>query len=240
MNEIIALIPARSGSKGVADKNIKQLGGHPLISWSIAACKKSKLINRIIVSTDSQIYADLAISLGAEVPFLRPLNISGDESADAYFIKHALNCLKISKEKVDYIAHVRPTSPLRNPKLIDEAISIFLKSKASSLRSVGEMAESAYKYFEIDKDGYLQTLSNTGISIDSANDVRQTFPLTFVPNGYIDVLSVKFINNTGLIHGSSVLPYVTPNITEVDTEDDFDYLEFQVEKNPLIINNLFI
>ena len=90
MNSIVAIIPARSGSKGVPNKNIRLLGGHSVLNWSIKACKLSKLITRIIVSTDSLEYARIAHGLGAEVPFIRPADISGDNSSDYEFIDHAL------------------------------------------------------------------------------------------------------------------------------------------------------
>ncbi|MDO9219316.1 MAG: acylneuraminate cytidylyltransferase family protein, partial [Lacisediminimonas sp.] len=93
MSSIVALIPARAGSKGVPHKNIKPLGGRPLIEWSIKACLKSRLIDRVIVSTDSPEYAELAIKLGAEAPFLRPAEISADRSTDYDFIVHALDWL---------------------------------------------------------------------------------------------------------------------------------------------------
>ena len=93
-NNILAIIPARSGSKGLVDKNIKQLNGHPLLSFSIMAAKKSKLIDKVILSTDSQKYADIAMKYGMEVPFLRPPEISRDDSIDNDFILHSLNWLE--------------------------------------------------------------------------------------------------------------------------------------------------
>lgn len=239
MSKIVALIPARSGSKGVKDKNIRELGGHPLIGWSIAACQKSRLIDRIIVSTDSKEYANLATSLGADVPFIRPAEISLDNSSDISFIQHSIDYFNNNNLNFEYIAHIRPTTPIRDPKLIDEAINLFIKSKGSSLRSVSKMAESAYKYFEINSLGYLKALGNKDSSIDLYNDPRQKFPSTYTPNGYIDVLSIKFIEENGILHGSKVIPFLTPKITEIDDEFDFNYLEYQVSKHPSIINNLF-
>lgn len=239
MPEIVALIPARSGSKGLQNKNIRMLKGRPLLEWSIAACNKSELINRIIVSTDSQDYAELAIKSGAEAPFLRPEKLSQDASPDIDFVLHALNYFKINNQKIDFIVHIRPTTPLRDPKLIDNAINYFLNSDASSLRSVSEMPESAYKYFELNTKGYLKSVGFQNNNADYLNNSRQTFPKTYIPNGYVDVLSVKFIQENQLIHGNKVLPFITPRITEIDCEDDFNYLEFEVEKNPELINNLF-
>ena len=118
MVNIVALVPARSGSKGVPNKNVRVLGEHPLLAWTIMACKKASTINRVIISTDSTEYAGLAKIYGAEVPFLRPAKISGDRSTDYEFIVHALNWLKEHGEEPDYIVHMRPTTPLRIPEVI--------------------------------------------------------------------------------------------------------------------------
>ena len=147
---IIAVIPARSGSKGVPDKNIKLLAGKPLIAYSIAAAKKSKLINRIIVSTDSKKYADIAKKYGAEVPFIRPKRISTDKSSDISFFKHAINYFNLREGSIPKLfVHLRPTTPLRDPKVIDKAIKTFMKSDYTALRSCHKMSESSYKTFEI-------------------------------------------------------------------------------------------
>ena len=123
----IAVIPARSGSKGIPSKNVKPLASKPLIAYSIAAAKKSKLINRIIVSTDSEKYANLAREYGADVPFLRPAELAGDTSTDYDFIKHLLDWLEINEGGTpDYLIHLRPTTPLRDPEIIDHAIDLYL------------------------------------------------------------------------------------------------------------------
>lgn len=240
MAKIVALIPARAGSKGVPDKNVRSLGGHFLIDWTIAACKKSKSIDRIILSTDSPEYARLGKKFGAEVPFLRPEEISGDYSTDYEFIIHALDWLAAQAEEPDYIVHMRPTTPFREPSLIDDAINAFLNApQATALRSVQEMSESAYKTFEISPDGQLKMVGGSGTAIDAANYARQSFPKTYMANGYIDVLSTKFIRESGLLHGDNVIPFMTPAIVEVDTEDDFRNLEYLLVCSPDITMNVF-
>jgi CMP-N,N'-diacetyllegionaminic acid synthase len=240
MSKVLALIPARSGSKGVPNKNVRLLGEHPLIEWSIKGCKKSKLIDRIIVSTDSQEYADLSIQFGAEVPFLRPTEISGDSSTDFDFIIHALDWLADNGDEPDYIVHIRPTTPFRVPELIDNAIRLFQNSSnATALRSIHEMSESAYKTFEIAPEGQLKRVGEDTTALDIANNARQQFPSTYQANGYVDVLSTKFIRENGLIHGDSVLPFITPVIVEVDTDDDFAHLEYQLSRTPEISTQLF-
>jgi N-acylneuraminate cytidylyltransferase len=237
---VVALIPARSGSKGVPNKNIRLLGGKPLLEWSIKACLKSKCIDRVIVSTDSFEYAELAKKLGAEAPFLRPAEISGDKSVDYDFVVHALDWLSNSQGEPDYIAHIRPTTPMRDPLIIDQAFDIFRTHKsATALRSVQKMSESAYKCFEISNLGQLKQAFTGVVSLDVANNARQGFVDTYTGNGYIDFLATKHIRSEKLLHGNFVIPYVTSSVIEVDTEDDFLHLEYQLSNNQEIFQKLF-
>jgi len=240
MPSIFALIPARSGSKGVPHKNVKPLGDHLLIEWSIAACKKATSINRIIVSTDSEEYAQIARGMGAEVPFLRPVEIAGDRSTDYDFIKHALDWFSQNDGGPDYIVHIRPTTPLRDPPLIDQAVAAFIgHPEATALRSVHPMSESAYKTFEITPGGQLKRVASESTELDAANNARQEFPVTYTANGYVDVLSTAFIREMGLIHGDHVLPFITPVVNEVDTEEDFSMLEMELQNHPEFSTRLF-
>lgn len=240
MAKVVALVPARAGSKGVPNKNVRLLGGHSLLAWSIAACLKSSSIDRVIVSTDSAEYAELAQKLGAEAPFLRPAAISGDRSTDYDFIVHALDWLAAEKGEPDYLVHIRPTTPLRDPQLIDDAVAAFIAApNATALRSVQKMPESAYKTFEIAEGGQLKRLGVDNTDLDSANNARQQFPDTYQANGYVDVLSTVFIRKAKLIHGDHVMPFITPTVVEVDTEDDFAHLEFQLTQMPNILQKLF-
>jgi N-acylneuraminate cytidylyltransferase len=216
------------------------LGTHPLLAWSIQACLRSKLIDRTIVSTDSEEYQTLATQLGAEAPFLRPAAISQDRSTDLEFVLHALDALAAEGAEPDFIVHIRPTTPFRDPALIDEAITAFkASSSATALRSIHEMSESAYKSFEIAPTGQLKRVGSDSTELDAANNARQQFPPTYTPNGYVDVLSTAFIRSKTLLHGNSVMPFITPVVTEVDTEDDFMHLEYQLAKSPEVGSRLF-
>jgi N-acylneuraminate cytidylyltransferase len=240
MSRVVALIPARAGSKGVPSKNIRPLGGHPLLAWSINACLRCPRIDRTIVSTDSADYQRLAIGLGADAPFLRPAEISQDRSTDYEFVVHALDWLAAQGAEPDYIVHIRPTTPFRDPDLVARAVDAFAAStQATALRSIHEMSESAYKSFEIAPGGQLKRLGSDSTELDAANNARQQFPKTYIPNGYVDVLSTRFIRDRKLLHGNHVMPFETPAVTEVDTEDDFAQLEFQLSRAPDIAQRLF-
>ena len=240
MASVVALIPARAGSKGLQNKNVRMLSGRPLLAWTIAASRSAARVDRVIVSTDSPDYAALSIAEGAEAPFLRPAAISGDHSTDYEFIVHALDWLAARGEEPDYLVHMRPTTPLRDPSLVDAAIQAFLNApQATALRSVHEMSESAYKTFEIAPGGRLKRIGSNSTALDAANKPRQQYPRTYCANGYVDVLSTAFIRKTGMIHGDWVIPFITPPVADVDTEDDFAYLEFQIVRAPYALQRLF-
>jgi CMP-N,N'-diacetyllegionaminic acid synthase len=240
MAKVIAVIPARSGSKGIIDKNIKLLSGYPLIAYSIASAKYADKIDRIIVSTDSEKYAGIAKEYGAEVPFLRPAAASGDTSTDYDFVKHLLDWMLSNEGTLpEYLVHLRPTTPLRESKYIDAAIEQMLQNQnATALRSVHEMSESAYKSFEIDGN-YLKSVGSNSFALDAFNDPRQKFNKTYQANGYVDIIRTAYVIDNKKLHGDHVIAFVTPRAVEVDTADDFDYLEYLTDKDPAVINSLF-
>ena len=238
--KIMAVVPARSGSKGVPNKNIRELSGKPLLAYSIVAAQKASLIDRIIVSTDSDEYAFLAKEYRAEIPFLRPNKYSGDDSTDYDFVKHLLDWLTENEGyNPEYIIHLRPTTPLRDPSILDSAIEKFMNNaEATSLRSAHEMSETAYKQFELEGK-YFKTICTSSFDLDDANNSRQSFPKTYSPNGYVDILRTSHILENHLLHGNRVMGYVTDFVIEVDTIDDFEFLEWQINKNDEIIMKLF-
>lgn len=237
---VVGLIPARSGSKGIEHKNLLQLEGLPLIAWSIQASLKSITIDRTIVSTDSKEYANIAESLGAEVPFLRPQEISNDASTDYEFVAHALSFFETEGRIPDYIVHLRVTTPIRRPDVIDEAVNAMINSKKfTSLRSIQQDSESAYKHFEMSSEGNLLTIFEKKPELDNSNNARQNFPSTFSANGYVDVLISDYIRTNRKIHGNKVMAFQTEPVQEVDTIDDFHLLQSQVSNNPKIVANLF-
>jgi len=231
-NEIIAIIPARGGSKGVPRKNIKNLGGFPLIAYSIAAAKLSKKIDRVIVSTDSEEFAEIARKFGAEVPFMRPAELAKDKSPDDDWVLHALDWMQKNEDGTPkYIVHLRPTTPLRNPEDIDSAIERLEKNpNATSLRSGYEMNESPYKLFGIENEYF------TGLFPDDPrpeywNLPRQTFPPVHQPDGYVDILITNFVLKNKRIHGDKILSFVSQDTGEIDKEQDFEFIEYNLKNN---------
>lgn len=227
MNNIIAIIPARSGSKSVLDKNIKDLNGYPVLAYSIAAAKLTKKINRVIVSTDSDHYAKIAKNYGAEVPFLRPKQFSGDKSTDRDFFLHAIDWFKNNESEVPKTwVHLRPTTPLRLPKIIDDAINCFLNNpQASSLRSAHMATESPIKWF-IKEKKYFKSF----VDVELSNLPKEIFRETFIPNGYVDILRTsEFLNNEN-IHGENIFGYISPTVSEIDSMEEFEYITYQLQK----------
>ena len=240
MVDVAAIIPARSGSKGVPDKNVKLLGGHPLIAYTIRAARLAKNVDRAIVSTDSERYASIAREYGAEVPFLRPAEISGDYSGDYEWVKHLLDWMAENEGAVPkYLVHLRPTTPLRDPACIEKAIErICHDNYATALRSSHEMIQSSYKTVEVE-GGYYKCIGTGSLDLDEANRPRQEFKKTYDPNGYVDVYKTSYIIENRKLLGDRVIAYVTPPIAEVDTLEEFDFLEYLVCKNPTLVSRLF-
>ena len=228
-NNIIAIIPARAGSKSIKDKNIADLNGYPLLAYSILAAKRSEAIGSVIVSTDSAEYAAIARSFGAEVPFLRPKEHALDESTDQGFFDHAIEWYEShGKQLPEYWLHLRPTTPLRDPGVLDDAISQFAASpQSSSLRSVHLAPESPFKWFKKKSDGFLQSLASNTVSISDANKPKEEFEDVYIPNGYVDIVRTKCIKDGVSIHGENIMGFVTEVVTEVDSPEELNYLRYQ-------------
>ncbi len=230
-NKIYAIIPARSGSKSITDKNIQILQGIPLIAHSILTAKSIPEIDRVMVSTDSVLYKEIAEKYGVEVPFLRPKAISGDDSYDIDWIKHLLGWLLVEEKSLPkYLIHLRPTSPLRDALYISSAINHIRKyPEATALRSVVKMAQPVYKHFEVE-NGYLKSAKTGSFNLDEANRPRHLYPTSYDANGYVDILKTSHILKTNKIHGNKVLAFYTPYITDIDTIKDLEYARYEREK----------
>lgn len=221
--QILCLVPARSGSKGIVHKNIKLFRGKPLLAWSVEQARRSKFQMRVIVSTDSEEYANIARDYGAEVPFIRPAEISSDLSTDFEFVDHALHWLKQNEQYVpDIVVQLRPTYPTRNIEILDDCINIFLneRNRYDSLRTVVPFPKSPFKMYTID-DGKLVPLfpEVNGIR-EPYNQCRQVLPQCYIHNGYIDIFNASIVKY-GTISGNDIFPY----IMEEDECHDIDSME---------------
>ncbi len=234
--KIIAFIPARSGSKGVPHKNIRKLGELPVIAYSILIAKMVKEIDRVIVSTDIEEYALIAKEFGAEVPFLRPKKISGDKSTDLDTFKHCLNWLEENENyKPELILHFRPSTPLRSPLIIKDALNTIINNPSTSLRSAHKAPESPFKWFLKDEEGYFKGLLDN-LDSEKVNMPRQIFPDVYIPNGYVDIIKTDTIIQQGTLHGDKMLVFESPLCYEIDTEEDFRFLEYKLnnESTPIV------
>lgn len=222
--KILALIPARGGSKGIPRKNIVDLAGYPLIAYSIALAKQSEYINRIVVTTDDKEIAGISRKYGAEVPFLRPKKFSVDKSADKDFFWHALRWFRKHENYCpDLIVHLRPTTPLREARVIDQAIGKIINDrKASSLRSAEVFdCESPYKMFK--KEGaYWGFFSKEDFRKNEEyyNYPRQMLPLIYHPNGYVDIIRPEVLLKSGLLHGRYIKAFITDKTADIDNLSD--------------------
>jgi len=236
--DVVAIIPARGGSKGVLGKNIVPFMGHPLIAFTIAAAMQSKSITRTIVSTDSEEIAQIARKYGAEVPFLRPTEFATDTSTDREFLVHAIHWF-IEHEGVapECFVHLRPTSPLRESALIDQAIELIQQNpQATSLRSAHLASKTPYKWFELDAAGYFVGIRPEDARPEYYNLPRQSFPPVYDPNGYVDVVRTAQLLTLESVHGARMLGFITPFCHEIDSLDDLDFMQYLADKygSPLL------
>jgi CMP-N,N'-diacetyllegionaminic acid synthase len=239
MYSFSAIIPARSGSKSIKDKNLALLGGHPLIAYSIALAKTTESIDKVIVSTDSLEYAKIAEKYGAEVPFLRPMALSQDSSTDYDFMSHTVDWFDDnSKDSPDFWVHLRPTTPLRDPQVVKAAMTLISdRQDATALRSGHLSPESPFKWLRKNKEGFLTSLNGEDTDLDKYNGPRQDFPDVLIPNGYVDIVRSSFIKERKLLHGNKVLAFETPFCNELDAYEELELLEFQLQKNTCVLTN---
>ena len=235
MINILAIIPARSGSKGIKNKNVKIFNNKPLIHWSIKNAIESKYINRVICSTDCKKIQNIAKQSGAETPFLRPKEISQDLSTDYEFIKHCIDYLfKHENYKPDIIIQLRPTYPTRKTEILDKTIKLFIDNynNYDSLRTVIQFDKSPFKMYTI-KNDILKPLFKKINNIDEPyNRCRQELPETFIHNGYIDIIKYDTIISKKSVTGDKILPYImNKEYHDIDTIEDWNKAEKDLLNN---------
>ncbi len=221
--KILAFIPARGGSKRVPKKNIKLLCGKPLIAYTIEAAKRSRYINRIVVSTDSEEIASVAREHGAEIPFLRPTSISRSDSTEMEFFQHALDWFSRHENyEPDLIVLLYPTSPLRKTDSIDRAIEEMLKHpEADSLRSVRLCSEHPYKMWVIE-GGYLKPFVK-GQEPNVHTLAYHLLPQVYIQNASIYITKPSTIRNKKSPTGDVIIPFVMDEIESIDINTPLDF-----------------
>ncbi|MBI2056297.1 MAG: acylneuraminate cytidylyltransferase family protein [Candidatus Sungbacteria bacterium] len=232
--KILALIPARGGSKGIPKKNIQLLAGKPLLAWSIGVAKKSKYIDRVIVSTDNEEIADIARKYGVEVPFLRPANLAEDLTPDTPVFLHALEWLKDhEKYQPDILVHLRPTGPLRTAEEIDESIELLEKfPEADSVRSIEEPSKPPFKMWKIAGDFIDPFVSDMPGMKDWHTAPRQSLPKVYQTTADIGVVRYSTIMEKNSVIGGKVLPYFLKRPTvDIDHAIDFEIAELLLRKS---------
>lgn len=221
--EVLCLIPARGGSKSVPRKNIRQVGGRPLIAWSIAQAQAATKITRTIVTTDDDEIATVARRYGAETPFMRPAELATDDAVDYGFFRHALDWLAEHENYApDLVVNLRPTMPVRRAATIDRAIQALADHPtADSLRSVTLSELSPYKMWRIGDDGLLVPVAPLEGVAEPYNQPRQQLPLAYWQDGYIDVVRARTVLEQNSATGRRVLPFVIDEVcADIDYEDE--------------------
>ena len=229
---VVGIVPARGGSKGVPKKNIKEIGGFPMIAYSIVAAQMVENMDRCIISTDSEEIADVAKQYGGDVPFMRPSKFSTDSSTDIEYIKHAIDWFDENEGYIpDYWVLLRPTTPLREPEVIEDAIKKIISTpEATSLISIHEFAETPGKMFGIQGD-FLHGLCPMDPRPEYFTLPRQEFAPAYFGNGYVDIIKSSTIINDKSCFGSRMLGFEAPDTGEIDVPEDFKRVEFYLSQS---------
>jgi len=220
---ILAFIPARAGSIRVENKNIKQLGGKPLIAYTINAALNANHINRVVVSTNSEEIARVAIEYGAEVPFLRPDHISQSDSTEMQFFEHMLNWFKVNENYEPHlIVLLYPTAPFRKSKTIDCAVEEILKHpEADSLRSVRLCREHPYKMWEIENGRLYPFVKGKDKNIHTLS--YQVLPTIYIQNANIYITRPSTILKKKSPTGDLIIPFIMDETESVDINTPLDF-----------------
>lgn len=215
--KIAALITARGGSKGIPKKNITKLCGKPLIHWTVESALKSKYIDKIFLSTDSDEIINSVKKFPVEIPFKRPKNLSSDKATSTDVILHFLDWVKKNGDEYDTLLLLQPTSPFRKSEHIDNSIKKFIGAKALSLISVTENIKSPYLSRKINSKGYIENLFNV-----KSEKRRQDIPVTYYINGAIYLMDVKDFQKYKTFQTPKTLSYIMPYYSSIDIDEPMD------------------
>ncbi|NUM25129.1 MAG: acylneuraminate cytidylyltransferase family protein [Candidatus Buchananbacteria bacterium] len=233
MNKVIALIPARSGSKRIPNKNIKELHGHPLIAYTIKAALNSKIFSRVIVSTDSEEIRDIALRYGAQAPFLRPKDMASDTASDIEWVSHALG--ELGDDLTDCFSILRPTSPFRQPETIQRAWKKFLEHpNYDSLRAIEKVSQHPGKMWRQEGD-YIKPLMENPDKNDTPWHSKQyhALPEVYVQNASLEIAWTKVPLEHGTIAGEKIVPFFTEGYEGFDINkfEDWIIAEYLINNN---------
>jgi len=222
---ILAIIPARGGSKGVPRKNTRILAGKALIAWTIEAAKKSKYIDRLILSSENEEIIQVAKEWGCEVPYKRPIELARDDTPGIESVIHAINTLG---EKYDFVVLLQPTSPLRTVEDIDGCVQHCIMTESPACVSLTEVQQSPYWMYNLDDDMKLKSFVQNGEIINR----RQDLPKVYVLNGAVYVAESGFIMEHKSFLTDETAGYIMSgeNSVDIDTELDFAYCEWLINR----------
>jgi N-acylneuraminate cytidylyltransferase len=221
---IVALIPARAGSKRVVDKNIRPLAGHPLLAYSISSALQSQVFSTVIVSTDSQLYGDIASHYGAEVPHLRPEEFAGDLSPDIEWVEYGLNQLRRDGREYDCFSILRPTSPFRLPKTIQRAWHAFKGEKGiDSLRAVEKCKQHPGKMWVVRGNRMVPLLPSTPTEQPWHSSQYQSLPEVYVQNASLEIAWSRVVFEGRTIAGDVLMPFFTKDYEGFDVNSPYDW-----------------
>lgn len=239
--EVLALIPARGGSKSIPRKNIRLLAGYPLIAYSIAAGLAANTVTRVLVSTDDFEIAEIARRYGAETPFLRPPDLAQDNTPDLPVFQHALHWLAENEGwHPEIIVQLRPTSPFRRVMHIDQAVyRLIERPEADAVRTVCVPFQNPFKMWRIQADGLMQPLLDLGVS-EPYNMPRQVLPEVFWQTGYVDAAWSDTLLHKNSMTGEHILPLVIDpsEWIDIDSPDDWRRAERLIETGELTWDDL--
>ncbi|HSJ85720.1 MAG TPA: acylneuraminate cytidylyltransferase [Anaerolineales bacterium] len=234
MTDILALVPARGGSKGIPRKNIRNFAGYPLIAWSIAAAKQSELVTRVVVSTDDEEIAAMARQYRGETPFLRPAEFAQDQTTDLPVFEQALRWLEENEGyRPEIVVQLRPTSPIRPKGMLDQAIRILLEHHdADCVRGVVPAGQNPFKMWRFaGEDKPMKPLLQIDGIVEPYNAPRQILPPVYWQTGHVDAIRVATIQQKHSLTGDVIYPLVIDPRYTVDIDNLSDWAKYEALAN---------
>lgn len=241
MPEVLAIIPARGGSKSIPRKNIRAFAGHPLVAYSISAGLAASSVDRVIVSTDDEEIAAVSCRYDAEIPFMRPAEYSQDDTPDLPVFRQALEWLVEHEGYApDIVVQLRPTSPFRRVRHIDSAVELLLaRPDADAVRTVCVPFQNPFKMWQIDSHGFMRPLMQTEHP-EPYNLPRQALPDVYWQTGYVDATRAHTILKKDSMTGENILPLIigAEEWVDIDSKDDWRRAERLLESGEITFDDL--